>query len=79
MNGKLFLSASSFLLKHFMVQCVFLLFFSFKDFQCIGWICYSRLTCFVMGCNLDRFQEHDTVHGEQPSDESGTKKQRVTT
>ena len=51
---------------------LFTFFFS-KDFQCIGWICYSRLTWFLMASNVSGLQEHDTVHGEQPSDASGTK------
>ena len=45
-----------------MIQCVFLLFF-IKDFQCIGWICYSRLTWFVMASNVSQLQERDTSQG----------------
>ena len=45
-----------------MIQCVFLLFF-IKDFQCIGWICYSKLTWFVMASNVSQLQERDTSQG----------------
>ena len=62
MNEQLFLSPLSFLLRHLMVPCDFLLFF-FKDFQHIGWICYSRLIRFLMASNVSQFQEHHRSHG----------------
>ena len=63
MNGQEFLSPSLFLLTCLMVQWVFLLFFFFKDFQHIDWICYSRLTRFWMASNVSQLQEHGTSHG----------------
>ena len=62
MNGQRFLSLSFFLLTGLMVQWV-LLFFFFKDFQHIDWICYPRLVWFLMASNVRRLQEHDTSHG----------------
>ena len=38
-------------------------FLFFRDFQHIDWICYSRLTQFLMASNASRPQEHDTSHG----------------
>ena len=71
MNEQLFLSPLSFLFWHFNDSlCLFAFFFFLKDFLCFGWICYSRLTWFLMASNVSGLQEHDTVHGEQPSDAS---------
>ena len=40
-----------------------LAFLFFKDFQHIDWICYSRLTWFLMASNVSQLKEHDTSHG----------------
>ena len=72
MNEQLFLSPLSFLFRRFNdSMCLFAFFFLFKGFSVL-WldICYSRLTWFLMASNVSRLQEHDMVHGEQPSDAS---------